>query len=99
MKLQKVKEALEGIRRVNFREKDRDLIHIDIEDITKEALTELNEFMERLESEELVDLASKAVVSWALQECQPSGEHFGFIDDNAENIAQAAINVIKEMKR
>ena len=45
----------------------------------------------------MMDAARKAVVSYAFHECQPDNGHiFSWIDDRAQEIAEAVLSAIKE---
>jgi len=43
-----------------------------------------------------LEKCKKALASWAWYECQPTGEHFCFIDDNAGEIAKAVLDSLKQ---
>lgn len=44
--------------------------------------------------EEAVKKGASAVCSWAFLECQPTGQHFGFIDDNSQALSRTALTAI-----
>lgn len=94
-KLQKVKEALEEAIQANggndgtkFLHTTTGVFHIDK---AKEALAELSEFMDRLESVELVEKVGHSIRLYIWDDGDGLVKHF-----NAFDCAQAAINVIKE---
>jgi len=54
-----------------------------------EAITRWNTRPAQLEKPVDIEAAERAIVSWAFAECQPTGAHFGFIDENSEALATA----------
>lgn len=95
-KLQEVRKVLEYYSKTPSWDDGYEEWYDDEGSKAKEALTELNTFMERLESEELVEKVARSIASYLA--CGPKDHREQQVEEHwrsYEGEAKAAINVIK----